>query len=204
MPVLPYCMLLRTAGLKLPRKGVGGRPVRRMTEADLLCLYSEGLPPASAEAALEFHRVLAAVMKQASPAPFRFPTVLELEELRRFLHLNSAHFARQLERVQQAVQMELRITATGEPQQAAASGRQYLAARARARKRLQSGARRVRRALGPLARRWRERETAAGLRCYVLVDREQVPRFRERVPAGGGLSIQVSGPWPPTEFLEAL
>src|SRR5215831_3960626 len=57
----------------------------------------------------------------------------------------------------------------------------------------------------PLAKDWRQRSVANGLRCFALVEREQVHEFNEKmktVYAPAELSVRISGPWPVAEFLD--
>jgi hypothetical protein len=54
---------------------------------------------------------------------------------------------------------------------------------------------------------WRQRAASHGVRCFVLIKREAVGEFQQkiqRVQLPEASTAAVSGPWPPTEFLPVL
>lgn len=203
--LLLYCMASEAGAPPAPLRGVDGAAVEHADEAGVRCYFSrlESLPARDArEQALGFHQVVSAVFRSATVVPFRFPTVLADEAaLRRWLGERASAVARELQRLDGQVQMELRISA--EAAAAPAGGRAYLEARRDELRHLGATAQRARDAAGDLIAEARERETQHGLRCYCLVRRADVAAFQQRVGALEleGARLLVSGPWPPTEFL---
>src|SRR5213078_4246868 len=62
------------------------------------------------ESALEFHRTVQELFRQAAVVPFRFPTILADEnEISAFLAKHSSEYESALLRLRDAVQMEIRI-----------------------------------------------------------------------------------------------
>jgi uncharacterized iron-regulated membrane protein len=50
---------------------------------------------------------------------------------------------------------------------------------------------------------WRQRESSHGVRCFLLMRRDVVGQFQQKinhVQLPEGWNAAVSGPWPPTEF----
>src|SRR5436309_13879783 len=117
MPVLPYCILLRNSAICIPETGVMNSQVHQLSTGDLLALYSEIeksdiQAKAFQPAALEFHRVVHAVIENAAVVPFRFPTWLTLPELTRHLKQESQRYTSFLTNHANHVQMELRVTSS--------------------------------------------------------------------------------------------
>ena len=207
--ILAYC-IVRDRELSAPAAGVSQKPVKEMGYQDLRCFYSrfEQQPERfTKENALEFHATVQAVFSRAAVIPFRFPTVVKSEaDLRQFLIEKAEAYTAALEKLRDLVQMELRIVS----QQPGASerkpsGKQYMTKRLQEKKALESSARAARSVAGDLASDWRRRETQEGLRCYALVARHRIAQFQaamKSLPAGVGLQLSVSGPWPATEFIE--
>jgi len=56
-----------------------------------------------------------------------------------------------------------------------------------------------------LAEEWIQRDTPSGIRSFALVDRSSLAVFLERigrVVTPADISARVTGPWPPSEFVE--
>jgi hypothetical protein len=213
MPLLAYCMIEAATAAEKPSAGVGGRKIEEVENSGLRCFFSRfesrdqiaSLP--AVEAALAFHQVLQALFHQAVIIPFRFPTVVDSgEELVRHIGEHASSHAEALSRLRHMVQMEIHIGSRHEPGTAslADSGREYLQGRQARGAELEAAAKKFRLTTRPWVAEWRERQTAEGMRCYALLDREAVVSFqnaaqtlRQSLPGA-----RVSGPWPPAEFLE--
>jgi hypothetical protein len=60
-------------------------------------------------------------------------------------------------------------------------------------------------ASGSLAEKWVQRDMATGIRSFALVDRSSLSVFLEklgRISTPAGISARITGPWPPSEFVE--
>jgi len=201
--LLAYCVAHGAS--RLPATGVRGAPVHAMNVDALWCAYSPLVPPQefSREDALSFHSVLRAAFEQQAIIPFRFPTILQNEsELQ--VHLRDKHlpYLADLERLKDAVQMELRIA--GKPEVAsAATGKEYLRSKQLRSHALQAESEKARTALGGLVLEWKERAADQGLRCYALIKRDGVASFRKILETAfsSPSAVLLSGPWPATEFL---
>lgn len=211
MAILPYCMFEEQAGVRAPNAGVRHTEVSRLSAGGLSCLYSE-MTDAVAETsdkvkeeALEFFGVVQHAFAQAEVIPFRYPTLLKDEdELRSFLEERSGEYVAALQRLRGTAQMEVRITPVAK-RPAASTGKQYLEASQSSEAALEQAAAAAHAAAKSWLRDWRVRESANGLRCYALVARGELKDFQQhlhKLDAGAKVSIVVSGPWPPTEFVD--
>jgi gas vesicle protein GvpL/GvpF len=204
--LLAYCVV-QDPGPPLPATGVRGAPIRTVTMGTLCCVYSPLIPPQefSREDALSFHSVLKTAFEHASIIPFRFPTIIQNEEeLRTHLREKSPIYLKDLKRLRDLVQMELRFTADQATSKAAKTGTEYLQNKQQLSRKLQSSSQEARAVLGDLVVEWKERPTDQGLRCYALIKRKDIATARASVEAArfnGPATIMLSGPWPATEFL---
>jgi len=215
MPLLAYCILKDDAGIEIPATGVENSPIATVEGQGLRCLVSEYAHKSATDtfaaktSALAFNRVLQDILRQAGLIPFRFPTILDSRaEILNHLRERADYYRQALDRLGDGVQMEVRLAIPEEPKGASGrelSGADYLHRRQAARRTLAQTGERMRDRLSALIRDWRQRDTPAGLRCYALVARSQVPGFlslaREmQIPPQ--TTARVSGPWPATEFME--
>jgi len=216
MPVLPYCIFGNDEQVKLQRSGVRGAKLALSAHAGLNAIYSEHpeLGSASKDDVLAFHEVIENVFSQFAVVPFRFPTLLtskaELEE-----HLRAHHetYVEDLRRFRDLVQMELLISGLRKqaPKIGVSPGTEYLRSRSQSLDLLESAAAETRRSLGERVVEWRQRAPSAhpakgeAVRCFALVERAKVPalsrHLRDSIPAG--VSVSLSGPWPPTMFMQS-
>jgi hypothetical protein len=210
--VLVYCIAEQQSRLDLPSEGVDGAPVHAVDIDPLRCFVSalgarmpyDPVP----EMVKQFNRVLQRIFSQTAIIPFRFPTIIETEDvLRQFVEPRAAEYVNALHRLRNKVQLDVRITLapSGAPEGPAQSGKSYLQERQARYGEVQSTLERFRSASGSLAESWVERDTPAGIRGFALVDRSSLDAFLDRI-AGvltpAGVSARVTGPWPPSEFVE--
>ena len=202
--LLPYCVAHDPAPLLAT--GVKGAPVQTMNVDILQCVYSPLIPPQefTREDALSFHSVLKPIFEQQAIIPFRFPTILQNEaELHAHLREKRDLYSGELERLKDAVQMEVRIAGKPEPA-SAPTGAEYLRSKQQHSQAVRADAKKVRTALADLVLEWKEQPAESGLRCYALVRRAAAADFSQALATAefeSPNSIVVSGPWPATEFL---
>lgn len=190
-------------------------------------LDRESLP----QFAQAFHQVLQRIFAQTAIIPFRFPTVIESEkELTQFIGDRSGEYRAALERLRNKVQMDIRVflkpagraesnSGAKEPSRVSSrvrarvasrisgriSGKQYLLGKRDRQREVESGLTALRRAAKPLVDRWIERDTPGGMRAFALLERSSLPGFLEKirqVRTRPGSVARVTGPWPPSEFVE--
>src|SRR5205814_10347131 len=130
--------------------------------------------------ALDFNRVLQDLLQQVAIIPFRFPTILANEAaLSQFLTEHRTEYREALLRLRNCVQIEILLqmqTSTNSPS-SPKSGAEYLRGRQAQHQYADNIVARFREAAEPLVKQWRHRETAAGIRCFALVDRSDAPAF---------------------------
>ena len=210
--VLAYCIAEQGSQFDVPPHGVHGEPVRWIDVAALRCFYSNVGSPMAEQPAPEiltaFNQVLNAIFSRTTIIPFRFPTVVENEGiLRQFLESRSSEYRAALHRLHNKVQMDVRLILEPAPASEAPpqSGKSYLENRRARHQEIQSVLQKFRSAASSLAESWVERDTPSGIRGFALVDRSALPLFLEkigRVLTPAGISARVTGPWPPSEFVE--
>lgn len=211
--LLLYCMALGDPGLTPPVHGIRKAAVEVLQEASLLCFYSRHVslagasPEEARQDALDFHWTVNHIFQQRVVVPFRFPTLMPApEELVIFLQKHGADYREDLLRLNPFVQMEVRIHI--EPAAAPANtpppatGAEYLKTRFHAAQKYVESTSAIK-AKAP-AREWKQREASGTLRMFALVPRISAEDFRANVAATqmpAEVRLRVSGPWPPTEFV---
>jgi hypothetical protein len=208
--MLLYCMTEVEATYEAPSTGgVHGAAVEWLTEAGVRCFFSriDDLPKNGdtfRTDALQFNGVLRNLLQRATVLPFRFPTLLEGErQIREFLTSSASEYVQELQRLGGRVQMELRMMFEQETSNAR-TGKAYLEERSAQQHALQAHADAAFSLVRHVVQEWKTRREHSGIRCYALVERDQVPAFEERIRTLSpveGTRIIVSGTWPPTEFL---
>jgi hypothetical protein len=213
MAILPYCVVEENARVKSPATGVSDAPIMELSEGGMRCYYSEldAVPkdvPTIRTMALQFQNVISEVFAQAVTIPFRFVTLLKTEdELRDFLEDNSERFVTALERLEGTAQFELRLVKKNqekvkdEPE----SGYEYLRARKAASDVFKKTSEALRASAGDLVMSWRLKVSDDEAKSFALVERDKAQKFKEALAGAklkGDLRVVVSGPWPPTEFIE--
>ena len=158
-----------------------------------------------------FHEVLQRIFAQTAIIPFRFPTILASEkELREFMKGRAAEYGSALDRLRNKVQMDVRIiigASDGLETPLTKSGKTYLENKRARRHQGHSLVDEFRRVSASAAEGWIERETPSGARAFALVDRSSLPMFLEKIKqvlTPEGVSARVTGPWPPSEFVEIV
>jgi Gas vesicle synthesis protein GvpL/GvpF len=212
MPIVPYCVIEASAPATSSLTGVGGAPVCTLEAYGLRAFYSE-VPafPTDASAlkaeALRFHAVIADIFKHAALIQFRLPTMLDnVEELRAHIEKHALEYREFLHRVRELVQMEVRISGPPSAQPETSSGREYLLSKQAASQAEERYSLELQSAASDLIRDWKVRKTQNGLRCYALIARADIERFRQLIQSvlssEPGVHAVLSGPWPATEFLD--
>jgi hypothetical protein len=207
MAVLVYCVLLAEAHPPRPQSGVGGKLVQEIEHEGVRYWYSEIGAEELAQSdrrneALVFHRVVEAAFAQTATIPFAFAQTMDsiedVVELQR-----KTDFRRELQRLREVVQMEARIVPANAPA-TETTGTGYLRARQAALHAVAAAAETARQATAEVSREWRQKGTRTGIRCFALVPRQAIEGFRDRLRHAdfqGDVVVRVSGPWPPSEFL---
>lgn len=218
MPILTYC-LSELQSVAVPEKGVGELPVESIEEDCIRCFFSRSshrdqiLGPPARESALAFHNVIVSIFRQVAVIPFRFPTILDDEaELRSHLRQEECAYREALIRVRNLVQMELHLLpkSSSEDKQdnerlrTKLTGTEYLRARQVEQRELADLSAALRECGGDIIVEWRARPSAHGLRCFALIERHSIEKFKNsimRTHVRPELSARVSGPWPASEFI---
>jgi hypothetical protein len=198
--LLLYCMAEAGPADFLPPRGVRAATVEVLRNQSLACYFSryEAFPGGSAEElkkdALDFHWTVNHVFEKQAVIPFRFPTLLPTPEaLDRFLERNRDAYLADLRRLHDRVQMEVRVTIPAEVP-ATGTGTAYLKAKFDATQRLVELENLMKSAAEA---EWKQR----GNRYFALIPRAVVTEFRDKIAGLGQASLRVSGPWPPTEYV---
>jgi hypothetical protein len=210
--VLAYCIAEQQSQFDIPPHGVQGESVRWIDVAALRCFFSNFGSLVADQPAPEiltaFNQVLYTIFSRTTIIPFRFPTIVENEGvLSQFLESRSSEYRAALHRLHNKVQMDVRlilepVPASEPPPQ---SGKSYLEHRRDSLQEIQSVLEKFRSAARSLAESWVQRDTPSGTRGFALVDRSALPLFLEkigRILTPAGISARVTGPWPPSEFVE--
>jgi hypothetical protein len=156
--------------------------------------------------------VVERAMDRGAVLPLRFGTRLDHEaELRSALAERRAELLRGLERVRGRVEIGLRVLPSepehGRPHDSAPTGREYLLGRLADRRRGELASRDLHDPLASLAQASvvrRPRPPTLLVASY-LVDVDEAAAFRSRAEelaaAQTGISVHVTGPWPPYSFV---
>ena len=212
MPVLAYCVSLVSDNLTAPATAVSNGRVQVAENTMLRAWYSEiesgsfsGTEQVT-KAALEFHRFVSTVFRDGTVLPFRFPTVLEsVDDLLVHLDEKGVWYYEILQQIDGLAQFEARILSKTKLPSEAESGKAYLNARKQLRQRTANAVESLVTTLEPILEDHDIRETQQATRVYLLLQRSQVTSFRDmaaKVAIPDGIEIRLTGPWPPTEFLE--
>ena len=211
--MLAYCVAEQQTQFNSLGTGVEGAPVRWIDVGELRCFVSDfaaQMPYAPVpEMVKAFNQVLQRIFAQAVIIPFRFPTIVESEDtLRQFVESRAAEYSGALKRLRNKVQMDVRIIFKAPENvnsSSSKSGREYLEGRRERYQQAQSVMDEFRHVSNSLAEEWIQRDTPSGIRSFALVDRSSLAVFLERIGSvvtPADISARVTGPWPPSEFVE--
>jgi hypothetical protein len=160
------------------------------------------------KAAVQFHQVLREVLTVTTPIPFRFPTLLEREEVFEE-HLSSEEelYRDALARVGNALQYEIVGTWTDDQEadfSKPVTGKEYLQRRQQVSTRVTAVENKLKTVTADSVAEWRGRQERKTHRWFALVTRENRERFLAALRTAGGsqgIRLRLSGPWPPSEFV---
>jgi len=200
--LLLYCMSEARPGAPAPPRGVRNASVEVTQHAGLACYFSRydefggGSADELKQDALDFHWAINHVFQQQAVVPFRFPTLLsDSAELDKFLQEHASAYLGDLKRLRDRVQMEVRASVQASQAAASASGTAYMKAKFDAAQAAVELERQMKRAV-PEAE-WKQRAH----RYFALIARGKEQSFRDAMAALGRSDLRVSGPWPPSEFV---
>lgn len=160
------------------------------------------------KAAVQFHQVLRDVLAVTTPIPFRFPTLLESQEVfEEHLSPEQALYRDALARVGNALQYEIVGTWTDDQESdfsKPVTGKEYLQRRQQVSGRVSAVESKLKSVAADSVREWRGRQERKTHRWFALVPRESRERFLASLRTAGGsegIRLRLSGPWPPSEFV---
>lgn len=161
------------------------------------------------KAAVQFHQVLREVLTVTTPIPFRFPTLLEQEAVFEE-HLSSEQelYRGALARVGNALQYEIVGTWTDDQEtdfSKPVTGKEYLQRRQQVSSRVGAVESKLKSVTADSVTEWRGRQERKTHRWFALVPRENRERFLAALRTAGGsegIRLRLSGPWPPSEFVQ--
>jgi Gas vesicle synthesis protein GvpL/GvpF len=215
MPCLLYCVTQPNQSVTVVA-GVGDTAVQSREMLGVRVYWSNldnpevvmGEAELVKKAAVQFHQVLREILAVTTPIPFRFPTLLESDEvLEKHLAAEQELYRVALERTSDAVQYEVVGTWTTEEQADLAtpvSGREYLKRRQEATGRIAAVENKLKSVTTDSVREWRGRRERKTHRWFALVPRGNRERFIASLRSAGsseGIKLRLSGPWPPSEFV---
>jgi len=215
MPCLLYCVTQQNPAVNVA-EGVCDAAVRSREMLGVRLYWSSidgpevvmGDPESLKKAALQFHQVLREILAATTPIPFRFPTLLESEDvLEQHLAGEQELYRIALQRTADAVQYEVVGTWTAEEQADLAtpvSGREYRKRRQEATVRIAAVESKLKSVTADSVREWRGRQERKTHRWFALVPRANRERFIAALRSAGsseGIRLRLSGPWPPSEFV---
>jgi hypothetical protein len=208
--LLLYCVTESGPPLTASPTGVQGVSVESVEQSGLRFFYSslEKLnadPESLKRNALDFHRVTRELFQQVAIIPFRFPTTLPtMAEVDAYIRDHTTQYLAALQDFRHQVQMEIRLRLPQAPAtRDGATGTDYLQTRAQRARQAEQTIAACRVAINHEVIDWHQRDSAYGVRCFVLIRREAVGRFQQQIKQARlpeAATAAISGPWPPTEF----
>lgn len=162
-------------------------------------------PSAFQQRAVEFHQAVHHLFAQTAVIPFRLLSVFDhRQSLADFIARHGSGFVADLERLENAVQMECIIFFKSPGPPDLSSGSAYLRQKAGLQHVLEQFGDNLKNTLSAVSGDLRIREVKNGKRIYCQVQRGQEDLFRttaQSVPSPPSLERRVTGPWPAAEFL---
>jgi hypothetical protein len=162
-------------------------------------------PSAFQQRAMEFHQAIHHLFAQTAVIPFRLLSIFDHQQsLADFVARHGSGFVADLERLENAVQMECIIFFKSPGHPDLSSGSAYLRQKASLQHALEEFGDNLKNTLSAVSLDLRIREVKNGKRIYCRVQRGQEDLFRataQAIQAPASLERRVSGPWPAAEFL---
>ena len=212
MALLLYGVAKPAHGFACDFKGVAELHVSSFERAGLTVFFSGSatadpwLRSRLRDCAIQFHDVLSHLFQQCAVIPFRFPTIIENDEmLAEHMDQRAADYNSWLQKFQGKAQMDVRVIASA-AHITPSSGGEFLRARQEQRRELDAFAANTEARCREVVEQWRRRALANGFRAAALLDRGRVEDFRQALAGMSvppGFQVRVSGPWPVAEFLES-
>ena len=207
---LLYCMTQDEFAPDCTRlSGVGSAAMQEVARNGVRYFYSEWAPGKSAEEirlqAVEFHRANQKILDSTTLIPFRFPTsVAGRQELAELMQAHSSEYAQELERLHGTAQMKISIedSASG-PSSPSASGTEYLKKKQAATAPVNALIDQIKHITAASAQDIKQSHRQNGVVLFLLVPRDRVERLRTALNGldVGALKVSISGPWPPSAFV---
>ena len=155
--------------------------------------------------AIEFHQAVHHLFQQTAVIPFRLLSIFDhRQSLADFVARHGSGFIADLERLENAIQMECIIFFKSPSLPDVRSGSAYLRQKAGLQHLLEEFGGKLQTALSDVCASVRVREVKNGKRIYCQVQRGQEELFRtaaQSLQAPASLERRVTGPWPASEFL---
>jgi hypothetical protein len=224
MKLYVYCLVEHIEKLPKSLHGIGGALVRPLEIGDFSFLVSDfpdRVVPVTRENALAHAAVIQSVLKETTPLPFRFGTLVNEQQLENYVGARSEALRAKLEQVRGCVEMNVKIISdrewTEEPQASGTHEKPGTAFLAEKRREILGGEARA--AEAKQVAEWLEGQLAAVAKqtqfqttpteklivtAAHLVERERLDEFRVRVTEARhqrpDLHFLLSGPWAAYSF----
>lgn len=215
MALLVHCVTLAdTEPITVPTQ-ICGAPLRTVTLGSLRVHVSDvadpdtcfGNPEEQKKSALAFRQIQRELVAFCTPLPFDFPTLLENEDaLAPFLATRQSEYEAALQRLAGMVQYEIVATWDDQPTDTATpvSGVEYRKRREQEMARVAAVDDKLKRVTATVVLDWRNKRERKTYRWFGLMRRDQREEFLNALRSAGssqGVRIRLSGPWPPSEFV---
>lgn len=190
--------------IELQIAGVAGMPVLSHARDKCTVLYSV-LPDSHAlnsEDVIAFHELLKAVLERTDVVSFRFPTAIPMQEIEERLERHTSRFCGALDAISGRVQMDLEWP-LDEAALGISSGTSYLRSKAAATRRQRDTVEDVQIALRSYVNSVISTTKRRRIVIQTLISRDAIRDFvadaRRIFP-----QVRITGPWPPSAFIEAV
>lgn len=214
MAVLLYCLTLAESEPVKVSAGFG-EEVRPLSFGPLRAYVSDidpetrlGTPEAQKKSTMQFNQVLREILAVTTLLPFRFPTMADNEDsVAKLVAERESDYEAVLRRLAGTVQYEVVASWDEQPADTATpvSGAEYRKRREQELARVAGVDEKLRRVTGHIVREWRQRRERKAYRWFGLLERDRREEFLTALRSAGpsaGVRVRLSGPWPPSEFVE--
>jgi hypothetical protein len=188
--------------------GVQGAEVLSSESNGLACHFSalENAHSKTQDDALAFWAVINGLFQANSVIPFRYPTFMPDENtIQEFLSANATSYLGELRRIRGLVQMKITIQTVPSTQEnvAPTSGTEYLKQRQRESQSASAATEAIKRGGGHVVHEWKQEQRNNATILFALIERTALSKFRSMISKTENINAQisVSGPWPPSEFV---